>query len=72
LGDSADLAGADGDVLECPPAAGEQGEAAFAQAAQGSLQGVAGAGADVGFAVAGGIAQRDVDADACAFVAGIG
>lgn len=33
-GDFADFAGADGDVLERAPAPGEQGEAAFAQAAQ--------------------------------------
>ena len=43
-GDVADLAGAGGDVLQCPPAAGEQGELAFAQAAQRPLEGVAGAG----------------------------
>jgi hypothetical protein len=55
-GDVADLAGAEGDVLECPPSAGEQGEAAFAQAAQGPLQGVAGAGADVGCAVTASVA----------------
>jgi hypothetical protein len=68
--DVADFAGAEGDVLECPPAAGEQGEAAFAKAAQGPLQGVACAGADVGLGVAGRITPRDVDADAGAFVAG--
>src|SRR5262249_9977852 len=71
-GDVADLAGAEGDVLECPPAAGEQGEAAFAQAAQGALQGVAGTGADIELGTTGRIAQRDVDADARALVAGIG
>jgi len=43
-GDVADLAGAGGDVAEGAPAAGEQGEPAFAQAAQGTLDGVAGAG----------------------------
>jgi len=32
--DLADLAGADGDVLEGAPPSGEQGEAALAQAAQ--------------------------------------
>jgi hypothetical protein len=32
-GDVADSAGAGGDVLKGPPAAGEQGESAFAQAA---------------------------------------
>jgi hypothetical protein len=43
-GDVADLAGADGDVVQRPPAAGEQGEPAFVQAAQRPLEGVAGAG----------------------------
>jgi len=38
LRDIADLGGAEGDVLECPPAAGEQDKAAFAQAAEGPVQ----------------------------------
>ena len=41
---SSDLAGAGGDVLEGSPVAAEQGEAAFAGAAQGSQQRVVGAG----------------------------
>ena len=53
-GDVADLAGAGGDVLEGAPALVEQGEPAFAQAAQGTLDGVAGAGIDVQFPPAGG------------------
>ena len=46
-GDVADLAGAGGDVLEGAPAAREQGEPAFPQAAQRAEQGVAGAGIDI-------------------------
>jgi hypothetical protein len=46
-GDAADPAGAGGDMLEDPPALDEQGEPAFAQAAHGTLQGVAGAVADI-------------------------
>jgi hypothetical protein len=61
--DVADLAGADGDVLQRPPAAGEQGEPAFAQAAQRPLEGVAGAGIDIEALAAGRLAHRDVDAD---------
>jgi hypothetical protein len=38
-GDVADFAGAGGDVLEGAPALVEQGEPAFAQAAQGPLDG---------------------------------
>jgi hypothetical protein len=53
-GDVADFAGAGGDVLEGAPAAGEQGEPAFAQVAQGTLDGVSGAGIDVQFKAAGG------------------
>jgi hypothetical protein len=48
-GGIASLAGAGGDVLEGAPAAGEQGEPAFARAAQGPLDGVAGTGVDVQF-----------------------
>ena len=39
-GNVADLAGAGGDVLESAPALGEQGEPAFAEAAQGALEGI--------------------------------
>ena len=46
-GDVADFAGAGGDVLQGAPAAGEQGEPAFAQAAQGTLDGIAGPGIDI-------------------------
>src|SRR5215475_15427706 len=71
-GDVADFAGAGGDVLEGAPAAGEQGEPAFAKAAQGTLDGVAGAGIDVEFLLAGGLFDGDEDADAGAVVAGVG
>jgi hypothetical protein len=43
-GDVADFARAGGDALEGAPALVEQGEPAFAEAAQGALDGVAGAG----------------------------
>jgi hypothetical protein len=46
-GDVADFAGAGGDVLKGAPATGEQGEPAFAEAAQRAQQGIAGSGADV-------------------------
>ena len=42
-GDIADLGGAGGDVLERPPAAGEQGEPALAQASKRPLERVIGA-----------------------------
>ena len=48
-GDVADLAGAGGDVLQGAPAAGEQGEPAFAEAAQRAENRVAGACADIEF-----------------------
>ena len=70
--DIADLAGAEGDVLERPPAAGEQGKAAFAQASQGPLESVARPVADIEFTAAAGLADRDVDADAGTLIAGIG
>jgi WD40 repeat protein len=59
--DVADLARAGGDVLEGSPPAGEQGEPAFAQAAQRSLEGVAGTGIDIEFAPACGLLHRDMD-----------
>src|SRR5215471_2296466 len=68
----ADFAGAGGDVLQGAPAAGEQGEPAFAQAAQGPLDGVAGAGIDVQFTTAGGLLDGNQDADAGAVVARVG
>jgi hypothetical protein len=57
-GDVADFAGAGGDVPQGAPAAGEQGEPAFAQAAQRALDGVAGAGIDVQFPPIGGLLNR--------------
>jgi hypothetical protein len=71
-GDVTDFAGANGDVLEGAPAAGEQREAAFAQAAHGPLERIAGAVADIELAVRGGLADRDVDADSGALIAWIG
>ncbi len=41
-GEFTDTAGADGDPLKCSPAAGEQGEAAFAEAASRAQQRVVG------------------------------
>ena len=69
-GDVADLAGAGGDVLEGAPAAGEQGEPAFSQAAQGALDCVAGAGIDVEFPRAGRLFDGYMNADADAVVTG--
>jgi hypothetical protein len=57
-GDVADSAGAGGDVLKGAPAAGEQGEPAFAQAAQGAEQRVAGAGIDIKVPPAGGLLRN--------------
>jgi hypothetical protein len=71
-GDAADLARADGDVAEDAPSAGEQGEASFSQAAQGTLEGVAGAVVDVKFPAAGRLPDGNQDADACALIAGVG
>jgi hypothetical protein len=59
-------------VLEGAPAAGEQGESAFALAAQGTLDGVAGAGIDIQFLPAGGLFDGDVDAEASAVIAEVG
>jgi hypothetical protein len=53
-GDVTDFAGAGGDALEGAPALVEQGEPAFALAAQRALDGVAGAGADIELAPIGG------------------
>ncbi len=69
-GDVADLAGAGGNVLEGAPAAGEQGGPAFPEAAQRALDGVASTGIDIQFLPAGGLIDRDEDADAGAVVAG--
>jgi len=54
------------------PAAGEQGEPASAQAAQRTLDSVAGAGVDIELLAAGGLFDWNQDADACALVAGVG
>ena len=71
-GDVTDFAGAGGDVLEGAPALGEQGEPAFAQAAQRALESVAGAGIDIEFAPVCGLFDGDVDAYSGAVVAGVG
>ena len=60
-GDGADLAGAGGDVLKGAPAAGEQGEPAFAEATKRAEQGVAGAGADTEFLATARLPDRDVN-----------
>ncbi len=70
--DAADLAGAGGDVLEGAPTAGEQREAAFAQAAQRAQEGVAGARADIEVASVCGMPDWSVNADARAVVARVG
>jgi hypothetical protein len=59
-------------VLHDAPAAGEQGEPAFAQAAQGTLKRVAGAGIEVKFPAAGWLLDRDEDADPGAVVPRVG
>src|SRR6266487_1193803 len=71
-GDVSDLAWAGGDVLQDAPAVGEQGEPAFAQAAQRTLKRVAGAGIEVMFPAAGWLLDRDEDADRGAVVPGVG
>ena len=59
-------------VLEGAPAAGDQCEPALAPAAKGTLDGVAGAGADVEFPAAGRLFHRNVNADARALISRIG
>ena len=71
-GDVGDSAGAESDVLQGAPALGEQGEPAFAEAAQGSQQGVAGAGVEVEFSAVAGLLHRGEDAFSGAFVSGVG
>src|SRR5262245_59562962 len=68
-GDVTDLARAGGAVLQGAPAAGEQGEPAFAEAAQGTLEGVAGTDVDIEFPSLRRLPDRDVDADTRAVVA---
>src|SRR5262249_53471377 len=57
---------------ECGPALGEEGESAFAEAAQGSLEGVVGAVVDGQDVAAGGLLERDVYSVTCTLVAGVG
>ena len=59
-------------VVECSPAAGEDGESAFADAAQAAEESVVGAVVHVEDLVTGGLFDRGVHADACALVAAIG
>ena len=59
-------------MLEGAPAPGEQGEPAFAQAAEGPEQRVTGAGIDIEVPAVGGMLDRDVNADPGAVVAGVG
>jgi hypothetical protein len=71
-GGVADFAGAGGDVVKGAPPAGEQGEPSFPEAAQGTLEGVAGAGIDVKFPAARRLLDGHQDADARALMAGVG
>src|SRR6266487_3811789 len=71
-GDAADFAGAGGDVLEGAPALVEQGEPAFTEAAQGPLEGVAGAGINIEVPPICGLFDGHVDAYSGAVVAGVG
>ena len=57
---------------KCASALVEQGEPAFADAAQGALEGVAGAGPDMEVAVVYGLLYGHVDAYSGTVVAGIG
>lgn len=68
----ADSAGAERGVLEGGPSFGEEGEAAFAEAAKRALQGVVGAIVDAERVVAGGLLEWYDDAVTCALVAGVG
>ena len=72
IDDGADLAGAGGDVAECSPAADEEREGAFAQAAQSAEQGVVGAVVHIQDLVAGGLFDRGVHADPGTGVAAVG
>jgi hypothetical protein len=58
-------------VLDGAPAAAEQGEPALAQAAQGTLEGVADTGIDVKFRAPGWLLDRDEDAQVGALIARI-
>ena len=71
-GDVADFAGAGGDVVKGAPPAGEQGEPSFPEAAQGMLEGVAGAGIDIEVPAAGELLDRNADAEAGAVISGVG
>lgn len=67
-----DLAGAGSDVVESAPAAGEDGESAFAQAAQAAQECVVGAGVHVEDLVTCGLFDRGVRANTRALVAAVG
>jgi hypothetical protein len=71
-GDVTDLPGASGDVLQDAPALVEQGEPAFAQAAQRALDGVSGAATGIQFPPVSRLFDRHVDADVGAVVAKVG
>ena len=71
-GDGADFAGACCDVLEGAPAAGEQGEPAFSEAAQGTLDGIARPAVDIEVPPGGRLLDGDEDADSGAVIAGVG
>ena len=62
FGNVAYLAGAHHDVLEDFPAFAEKGEASFAEAAQGTEQGVSRAGIDTEFGAVFGLFHRSMDA----------
>ena len=70
--DVADLAWTRGDVAQRAPAAGQQREPAFAQAAQPAQQGVVGAGVQVEFVAVGGLFDRGDHADPGPVVAAVG
>src|SRR6266571_291323 len=72
LRDTADAAGAEGDVLKGPPALDQKREAAFSQAAQGSKERVVRAGIDIEFPPVLRLFHGGEYALAGALVAGIG
>lgn len=72
FGEVADGVRAGGDVLENPPALGEQGEAAFAEGAQHAEQQVVGAAVDVKPLAGFRRQERSVNALASAGVAAVG
>jgi hypothetical protein len=72
LGEFTDAAGADGDALECAPAAGEQGEAAFTETANRAQQHVVGLVVWGEGLPVGGLFGRYLDALTRTLVAGVG